>query len=369
MQFSSKPLPIVLLLFLPWLAVAAGGGDLFTAEKVVADEGSETRNRVLSELLAEVLVRVTGNAAVAGQPAARDLLGEAPSLVQQYRYRSAELNGEVVRYLSARFDQPVVERMLRERNLPVWVQRPRVLLWVATERAGQRVLLNLDNEPAARTAVLAEAQRRGMPLQLPLMDLEDQTQLSPADVWSDYQAAIGQASARYPHDLIVTGRLRAQASDKWSGIWSILDRTGSQTLQTPALGLGDALAFAIDQVQTLLAARYAPMPGTGAGHGTLVRFSDVYDLAAYGRLVSYLEGLEPVAELALRHVKGDSFMFEFELRGSAQDLARTLRSDGRLVAEPAPLRPVLPPPGATQPLDGTVVSAPPEADLYFRLVD
>ena len=158
--------------------VAEDAGDLFVAETQVADEGSETRNTALSQLLATVLARVSGNTGIAGQPAAKDLLASAPSLVQEYRYRTEGAEDKPVRYLWARFDQSAVERMMRERNLPVWVQRPRVLLWVATERTGKRVLLNLEHEPQARAAVVGRARERGMPLQLPLMDLEDQTKLT-----------------------------------------------------------------------------------------------------------------------------------------------------------------------------------------------
>jgi len=366
MRDSRILLLLLLLVLLPWCVSAADGPDLYVAEGVVADEGSETRNKALSELLGEVLVRVSGNLMIAGQPAARELLDAAPSLVQQFRYRTVDRDGAVVRTLWARFDQPVVERMMRERNLPVWTQRPRVLWWIATEGGGQRALLNLDNEPEARSALLAQAQRRGMPLQLPLMDLEDQTQLTPADLWSDYQPAIRQASARYPHDLIVAGRLRAQPDGGWRGAWSILDVQGGQGFDAPAQDLPAALAFAVDQTQNLLAARYAPMPGAGGVGGTLARFSGVYDLAAYGRLVALLGQLEPVAQLALRHVNGDSFTFEFQLRGDDQDLARALQNSGLLIPEPAPLQPLPPASGG---VSGVPAAVQAEADLYYRLAD
>jgi len=355
-----------------WAIAAMAGetADLYSAETRVADEGSETRNAALSQLLATVLVRVSGNTGVAGQPAARDLLASAPSLVQQYRYRTAEQDGVVVRYLQARFDPPVIERKMRERNLPVWAQRPRVLLWVATERAGQRVLLNLENEPQALAATLSRAQQRGMPLQLPLMDLEDQGKLTPADLWSDYRAGILQASARYPHEVILAGRLSAQRGKKWSGVWSLIGRDVSDGFQTPTQGLGDALAFAIDQAQNLLAARYAPMTGRGGGSGVLVRFSEVYDLAAYGRLVALLESLEPVSQVALRYVDRDSFLFELQLRGDEQDLAQALERGGQVVTEPVPVRPPQALPRTGDPAADPGPSAVrPGADLYYRLLN
>lgn len=359
---------LLLLCFVP--AVAEQPGDLYAAEVAVADEGSEARNAALSKMLADVLVRVSGNAGVAGMPAARDLLGSAPSLVQQYRYRTVEAEGAVSRYLWARFDQTTIERMMRERGLPVWVQRPRVLMWVATERGGRRSLLNLENEPQARAAALARAHHRGMPLQLPLMDLQDQAALTAADLWSGYLSAIRLASARYPHQAILAGRLSARRGGQWQSNWMLIDADGSQEFQAPTLGLDEALEFGLDQTQNLLAGHYAPMPGAGGRSGTLVEFSDVYDLAAYGGLIALLGRLEPIGQVALRYVDGDRFVFELQLRGDEQELSRALETSGRLLAQPGPgLRvPVETPGGAGAP-DAKASAAPPEADLYYRLLN
>ncbi len=359
-------LPICLLALSAWFAPSVLADDLFSAETLVNDEGSETRNAALSELLAEVLVRVSGNPAIRGQPGTRKVLDAAPSLVQQYRYRTADEGGALARYLWARFDKAGVERMMREQQLPVWVQRPGVLMWVATERAGQREMLNYDNLPEARSAVLQQARQRGMPLQLPLMDLQDQAQLTPADVWSDYHAAIRQASARYPHDLVLSGRLRARADGKWSGEWTLIGSDSAQSFQTPPQALPGALAFAVDQAQNLLASRYAPMPGVKHGRGYRVNFSGVGDLGAYGRLLAILEDLETVEGLALRHVAGDRCLFEFRLRSSEQDLLRALDGDVQLAAEPGTARSV--PRDAVPANDGALQAAQPEADVHYRLL-
>jgi len=365
MRISRTLLPICLMALLAWFAPSVVADDLFSAETLVNDEGSETRNAALSELLAEVLVRVSGNPAIGGQPGTRIVLDAAPSLVQQYRYRTADEGGALARYLWARFDRAGVERMMREQQLPVWVQRPGILMWVATERAGQREMLNFDNLPEARSAALQRARQRGMPLQLPLMDLQDQSQLTPADVWSDYHAAIRQASARYPHDLVLTGRLRARADGKWSGEWTLIGGDSAQSFQTPPQALPGALAFAVDQTQNLLASRYAPMPGANRARGYRVSFSGVGDLGAYGRLLAILDGLETVEGLALRHVEGDSCLFEFRLRGSDQDLLRALDGDAQLAAERGPAESL--PRDALTGNDGAVQVAQPEADVHYRL--
>lgn len=358
----------------PWfvlllLLVLSGGGalanpaSLYQAEIPVADEGSAARNAALSEMLAGVLVRATGNAAIAGQAGAQEVIAAAPSLVEQYRYRAVERDGAVVRLLWARFDRAAVERMLRERGILVWSQRPRVLLWLATEQGAQRRLLRLDETPDARDAVLARAAERGMPLQLPLLDLEDQAQLTPADLWSDYQAAIRTASERYPHDRVLSGRLRALGNGRWGGSWTLAGRSGqTQTFETAPQALPQALAAGIDRAQDLLAARYAPVAGGVAAGGTAVRFVGVDDLDGYGQLVRLLEGLDSVAAAALQRIDGGEFTFVLTPNGGQENLERALASSGILVAEPA--SPVAP---AWQATPGMPVPVP-EPQLIYRLI-
>lgn len=366
------PLPLAqslsLLLLLCCLIGTPQAAELYVGERAVADEGGEARNQALSEILTEVLVRVSGNPRIATQPAAAEIVAAAPSLVEQYRYRSVDQDGALVRYLWARFDQGSVERMMRERNLSVWARRPRVLLWLALERKGRAEILNLDGQPALRNAVTGRAQQRGMPLQLPLLDLEDQGRLTAADLWSDYQEAIRQASARYPHDLILVGRLREQAKGACSASWSLIDRQGTQGFQTQAPSLAACLSTAVDQAQDLLAARFAPMQGVTAGPGTLVSFSGVGDLAAYGRLSALLGSLQDLAESALRYVDGDRLVFELRSGSGERELAQALEAGGQLAAEPAAPVDAMPLYAPTDTADGPTVSPAPEAALHYRVL-
>lgn len=358
----------------PWivlsLLLALAGGNalanpaaLYQAEIEVTDEGSAARNAALSEMLAAVLVRVTGNTAIAGQAGAQEVIAAAPSLVEQYRYRAVERDGAVVRLLWARFDRAAVERMLRERGIAVWNQRPRVLLWLATEQGAQRRLLRLDEAPEARAALLARAGERGMPLQLPLLDLEDQGRLTPADLWSDYQAAIRAASARYPHDQVLSGRLRALGGGRWSGTWTLAGRAGQgQTFETAPLPLAEALAAGVDRAQDLLAARFAPVAGGVAAGGAAVRFVGVYDLPAYASLVRLLDSLDGIAAVAIDRIEGDEYTFLLTPSGGPENLERALGASGILVAEPVP-----PPPPVWQ-AGPAVPAQAPQPQLVYRLL-
>jgi hypothetical protein len=373
MSHAKHALLLGLCLLALGLAPAHATGDLFTEQVEVSDEAAVTRNAALGRMLEQVLIRVSGNPAIAAQPAATEILQAAPNLVQQYRYRSVEQGGQLVRYLWARFDQPAVERLMRERGLPVWVQRPEVLVWLGVERSGQRELLALEQQPAARDRMLTRAAERGLPLQLPLMDLEDQAALLPADLWSDYRDAIMAASARYPHDRVLAGRLTDVGNGRWRGAWRLLGPADGETFQTTPAPLDETLRQAVDQVQNRLAARYAPTPGGAASAGVFVRFAGVQSLPDYAALLGVLENLEPVRGLALRSVDRDDLVFEFDLRTDTQNLIRALEGSGRLVSEPltAPvaLPAVAPAPAADAAMAGPGPAPAPPVDYAFRLLN
>lgn len=363
-------LKITIAGFLLWmagtLAVADNLDELFVAETEVADEGSTTRNRALSTLLAEVLVRVSGNPDIASQADGRALLDAAPSLVRQYRYRSVENGGATVRLLNARFDRSSTERMMRERNLPVWTRRPQVLLWLATERGGKRELFSLEQNAEARAALLQRARQLGMPLQLPLMDLEDQAQLTPADLWSDYRPGIELASARYPHQVVLTGRLSAAGSQRWKGNWSLIDGEQVSGFRTPAASLNGAFESALGQAQQLLAARYAPVPADTGAEGTLVLFSNIDSLADYGRLRTLLDTLDMTSDQALRAATDSGLLYEMRVQGNERQLQRALEQSGMLVAEPPPIGA---PTAAAGGSASVVPASPVVADFRYRMLD
>jgi len=360
---AMKSLKYPVLLCLLWLISAAAHaqlGDLYAAEVPVVDDTQEVRNQGLSQALQQVMVRLSGSADVAGHPAAGDVLRRAGSLVQQYRYRLDDALPPQ-RYLWAKFDKGAVDRLLRQAGIPVWgATRPRVLLWLAIEQGSARRLLNLENMPETRSAVIAKAAARGMPLQLPLMDLQDQAALSAADIWADYEAAIREASARYPHDVILTGRLRESGSGAWSADWGLWERGEQETFTLRGLALESALLSGIDGTQNRLAARYVPAVGSAGPEALTVRFTGIDSLQAYGRLLQILHGQESITRFDLRQVEGDTLLIELWVRGGRSALARVLSLGGELFLQPQQALPDAMPEAA-----GQETEAPQAVDMTF----
>ncbi len=348
------------LLLAAWMVMSAGTwaqdeADLYSGQVLVADEGPQARAEGLRQILRQVIERLSGRESVGRGGAAEAVLARASSLVQQFRYLTppqTQENGEAPagRLLWARFDPGALERLLREQGVPVWHgRRPRVLLWLAEEQGAQRQLLNPAENPALHGALLREAARFGTPLQFPLMDLQDQSILTAADLWADYVAAIREASARYPHDLVLTGRLRTSPDGQWSADWSLWEGGDVEHFETRGEDRTLVLRAGIDALQERLLARQQPQ-AEGAGEEVLVRIEDVDSLAAYGELMRWLASESGLQGVHLREADGSTLVLG--LRTAAQEaLLRQLDAAPVLEALPGieaeleqPRRPAAPGP-------------------------
>ena len=123
---------------------SAADVDLYEATVPVSDQSTETRVRALQMAMATVLVRITGDRAVASGNAGQRILRRAPQFVQQYRYARravplgefGPISDEMV--LSAEFDAKALNGAVRDADLPLWgKERPTTLVWMLV-RFGHR---------------------------------------------------------------------------------------------------------------------------------------------------------------------------------------------------------------------------------------
>ena len=321
-------------LYLFGAAVLAQSLDLYSGEVPIVDETPEAREAALEQILGQVLVRVSGRADVVSRPAASQVLKAAGSLVQQFRYRTepggAEPDSPPQKYLQARFNAAALRRVMARHDLPVWLgDRPRVLLWVAVEENGARHLFRVAENARVRELLLQRARMRGVPVQLPLLDLQDQAAVTAADIWAGYAPAIRKASARYPHDVVLTGKLRRQATGYWSADWGLWRDQGVVDLHTEGADPGVAISAAIDLVQDRLAERPS-VPQGGSGDMTRVSVEGVRDLAAYAELMRILGELAVIGAIHVTKAEADRLLLDVQLAGGPEVLARLLASQAKL---------------------------------------
>lgn len=116
-MFSSRLPRLTLLLFAAACALAHAGG-LYTAQVPVASQADEERGAALKAALAQVVVKVSGDAAIVNKPEVAKAIAAADKYVQQYQYAQevATENGQpqVRLNLVAQFDRDAVDRLIAE---------------------------------------------------------------------------------------------------------------------------------------------------------------------------------------------------------------------------------------------------------------
>ena len=106
---------------------------------------------------------------------------------------------------------------LETAGIDIWSgKRPQFLVWATEERGLDRVMVGNELNSLI-DALFSGAARYALPLNRPLMDLDDTLALSPAEIWGEFSGAVLQASARYKvdHVLVLGDRPDQQSLRFW----------------------------------------------------------------------------------------------------------------------------------------------------------
>jgi hypothetical protein len=318
-------------------AVAAEISGLYEAQVPVASQDAAERGSASLAALEEVLVKVTGSTDVLQRPEIKPLLDQAGQLVQRYQYRAAQppltpppaMAGSKApvpaQMLWVAFDRQTINHRLAEAGLPVWgIDRPRTLVWLAVEDGGERYLVGGDNRPDLQQMLNDQARRRGLPLSVPLMDLQDQGGLAAADVWGDFPDAILRASDRYQPEAVLVGRVYTVAPDKWQSHWSLYHRGTAVSWESAEGSENDAVAAGIAGAADHLAKRYALVLTADAANSMTLAVENIATVDDYARALRYLQSLDPVAAVQIARVEGDVVSYRLKVRGEVRDVLRSI---------------------------------------------
>lgn len=339
-------------LWLPAWSGAAEVTGLFEAEVAVNSQLQQERQAAIDSGLVSVLVKVTGNSEIALSPGVPELLKRSPQLVQQYRYQVEQLpNPDGTQpleqmWLWLRYDEAAIVQALQELGIPTWARtRPGTLVWLAVERGGRRYLVD-EQDAQLRSALKREASRRGVPLVLPLMDLEDQSNIKVSDVWGNFQDNIAAASGRYAADAILVGRLRALDSKgtRWDARWSY-SQGGLVYNWGQSGALQAVIANGIDGVADTLASKFVLNSNVQQGE-VQVLVTGVRTVEDYARSDAFLRNFDPVTEVQATQVWPDKVLFTVMLHGDRNLLKQLIHLSDKGVLQEVSLPPaLLPQPG------------------------
>jgi hypothetical protein len=328
-----KPLTVhncIACLFVLLVSVSAHAArvdDLFQVEVVADGRDAGSRDAALRQALGQVLLRITGSQESLRHPSLKPLLKNPSRFAQQYRFREVPAEtpeqAEQLR-LWAQFDGVVLAREVREAGLPYWgSERPDVLLWLAIDNRGRRYLVSDNSGGSVARSLSQSASQRGLPLTLPLMDLEDQRAVQFTDVWGGFVGSLEEASQRYRPQVILVGKLgRSGSSGDWRGSWNLLAAGNQQSWTSHAANLEAAVEQGIGETSEWLARQYAVVATDEAVRSLLVE--GVQGLDDYARVSNYLASLTPVEQVQVARVNGQEVEFSLNLNSEERNLLQVI---------------------------------------------
>jgi len=203
-------------------AFAGDVENLYSANVPVSDRSEKELERAVGLALKAVLVKITGDAAGAGN-AATVLVDGAMSFLEQYSYlESTEQNAL---HLSAKFDQSILNAELTTLEIPIWgKERPDTFLGLLLDDVGLRWFSMEDGVIEIQDLFSKKAGERGLPLIFP--EPEESTTL-PLALLSDGQLGFTDAliyqelAEQYATPSVVLVSLKRVGTEIWESSWSL----------------------------------------------------------------------------------------------------------------------------------------------------
>jgi hypothetical protein len=337
---------------------------IYSASVPIASQQKRDRLSGFDQALSIVLVKASGQYAEVTRTDFINALLPAEPLVQTFSYREnpayqdyiqsqseqeedvAQVNTEenteesaeeitlspLPYLLDVSFASSIVDKKMADHGLAVWGSvRPSVLVWLVYERNGERFIVGTSDTGELVDNLLRLGEQRGIPLYLPVADLQDVSAIAIDDLWGLFPESVDQASERYNADSVVMMRIHQSGSGLWSGNWSLnLKQTFEEGAQYDST-LPNLVETFVSDLAAKLSSHYAvsKIPGE-EGRVFNLEVDQVNTFADYIEIQRYLISLPPVAEIKMNRVLSGRIDYQVALVGSKNQFFEHVDLGGRL---------------------------------------
>jgi uncharacterized protein len=322
------------------LAVEVQG--LYEASVGVADQRGSTRSKAVLSGFKEVLIRKSGSERVLEAYEVKQSFRKVTAFLQRFEYVPTEPKSnqqsspEFPFSLKMHFEPRLIDELIQTAGMPIWgSNRPVTILWLATEENFNRELVKENADNSFWSDVLSEeAKRRGLPVILPFMDLEDQLNVSLSDVWGRFIGPVNEASERYQADSILVGRI-SQVGEAWQSKLTYINQNEQQAFEIEAANPQAIVASISNRLAELLCTKYCVVESADTLPVKL-QISGVKNFKDFKQVQKFLEGLSSIRKVELEQVAATHARFKIALLGELQSVIEGIELSNKLIQEEAP---------------------------------
>jgi uncharacterized protein len=299
---------------------------LYSVQVPVASRTTVQRNKALRQAFETVLIRVSGNSAIATVPQIKDAMKKTNDYVRAFSYFSDKQKQDNPLLFQVNFSQAAINSLLRIAGQPVWAKdRPLTLVWLVVRDVNGTQIFN-ENSNASVVQILKEnAIRRGLPVLLPMMDLADMQKIGASDVWAPFIHVIEGASARYSPDETLVVRIDATNKNHIKGQWLLLFKDKQMSWTTTGANLATVVKNGVDNAANALAKQFAVIESSAQRNKVLVNVKGLWAVTDYAKVMSYLRGLTGVVNLEVLDISPTQASFGLTLFIDSETLQRIIK--------------------------------------------
>lgn len=311
------------------LVHAATTVGLYEGRVPVKDFSARVRQKALPAALQQVFIKVSGNPGVTTLSAMQTSLNNANSLVNSYSYiERIDEGGNKILLLNVKFDSSGIEQLLRSANQAIWsTNRPLILVWLKiSERDGKNEIVSEDDSRFS-VPLQDSACSRGVPILLPLMDLQDVNNVDISDIQNFNLAAIQIASERYHQGAILIGNIYQDLNNNWHSKWLFSFRNSKINWTIGGKNSEKIMQTAVNYVADELASRAAVLSSSELHQQVNMLVNGVNSLDECVAVMKYLLGLNVVSNVKLVSVNPHSVNLKVVSSRGIHGLIQAIKPD------------------------------------------
>ncbi|WP_181388361.1 DUF2066 domain-containing protein [Vibrio albus] len=297
--------------------------DVYSAEVLLDGAASDAENTARRQGMAQVIVRATGDKQAADNPVVIKALRNSGEYLSQIGYGTLS-EQQTLRMV---FNAPQIRSLLTQAQLPFWSEeRASVLVWLVEETRYGRDIVWEQSEDDAVSTLKYYAGLRGLPVTVPVGDIEDVTGISPPELWGGFVQSIGKASERYPADAVLVLRISGDADNSQIRYTLYDDKPAllASSSETPVSGqsrgsFSSALEQAVDQVSDYFSAKNSVQYSGEASGAVTAQFIEINSSDDFFALEKQIKALNSVAGVDLMNISGNEVTLRIHLLTSEEN--------------------------------------------------
>lgn len=328
---------IIKILYLACVAVSCSANaiqvfNLYTVEVPAIDKQTSTRADLLSGAFDSVLVKISGSKDILMHDGLDSPRKNASDYVQRYSYKNKIVGNEnglsqEQTFLVVNFNESMINSLISSLEKPyLGSNRPLTTVWLDIE--GDMLDRNQIEE------ILEElADNYGIPVALPLLDLQDRSNVEDFDIKNFDEHKLTLASQRYGADIILAGAVRNFAGH-WMTSWKIINADGAESWKINGLELDTQIEEVLSRLSEYMVKNYG-----NAAHNdflsssTNIKVSGINRVEDYARIYDYLRNLSNVDQVEVYKIESTMVEFKVTADGGFLSLQKTIALDRVLVPE------------------------------------